>query len=67
MRWYNPKSRSVEDASAPSTEEEATEHLRGHLSSQAYLTVYARLRAEEMAIEQALMFVGHHFRLRHLE
>ena len=34
-----------------------------------YLRVplYDRLRAEGMAIEQALIFVGHHFRLRHLE
>jgi hypothetical protein len=67
MHWYNPKTRSVEDASAPFTDEEAAKHLRGHLNSQAYLTVYDRLRAEGMAIEQALIFVGHHFRLRHLE
>jgi hypothetical protein len=66
MRWYNPKARSVEDASVPSTDEEATKRLRGHLSSEAFLTVYDRLRAEGMAIEQALIFVGHHFRQRHL-
>jgi hypothetical protein len=67
MRWYNPKTRSVEDTSTPYTDEDATKHLRGHLSSGAFLTVYDRLRAEGMAIEQALIFVGHHFRLRHLE
>ena len=67
MRWYNPKTRSVEDTSPPSTDQEATEYLRGHLSSEAFLTVYDRLRAEGMAIEQALIFVGHHFRLRHLQ
>jgi hypothetical protein len=67
MHWYNPKTRSVEDTSAPFTDEEATERPRGHLSSEAFLTVYDRLRAEGMAIEQALIFVGHHFRLRHLE
>jgi hypothetical protein len=67
MHWYNPITRSVEDASVPSTDEEATKRLRGHLSSEAFLTVYDRLRAEGMAIEQALIFVGHHFRLRHLE
>jgi hypothetical protein len=54
MHWYNPKTRSVEDASVPSTDEEATNRLRGHLSSEAFLTVYDRLRAEGMAIEQAL-------------
>lgn len=67
MRWYNPKTRSVEDTSAPATDQEATERLRGNLSSEAFLTVYDRLRAEGMAIEQALIFVGHHFWLRHLE
>src|SRR5215208_5214377 len=67
MHWYNPKTRSVEDTSAPFTDEEATDHLRGNISSEAFLTVYDRLRAEGMAIEQALIFVGHHFRLRHLE
>jgi hypothetical protein len=67
MRWYNPITRSVEDTSAPFTDEEATERLRSNISSQAFLTVYDRLRAEGMAIEQALIFVGHHFRLRHLE
>ena len=67
MRWYNPKTRSVEDTSTPSTDQEATEYLPGHLSSEAFLTVYDRLRAEGMAIERALIFVGHNFRLRHLE
>ena len=33
MRWYNPKIRNVEVTSAPTTDEEASEHLRGHLSS----------------------------------
>jgi hypothetical protein len=67
MHWYNPITRSVEDASVPSTDEEATKRLRGHLSSEAFLTVYDRLRAEGMAIDQALIFVGDQFRLRHLE
>ena len=67
FHWYNPKTRSVEDTSTPSTDEEASERLRGNISSEAFLTVYDRLRAEGMAIEQALIFVGHHFRLRHLE
>ena len=67
MHWYNPITRSVEETSAPFTDEEATERLRGNISSEAFLTVYDRLRAEGMAIEQALIFVGHHFRLRHLE
>ena len=67
MHWYNPKTRIVEDTSTPITDEEATKRLRGSISSEAFLTVYDRLREEGMAIEQALIFVGHHFRLRHLE
>jgi hypothetical protein len=67
MRWYNPKTRSVEDTSTPSTDVEATEHLRGHIGSEGFLTVYNRLRAEGKTIEQALIFVGHHYWLRHLE
>ena len=67
MRWYNPKTRSVEDTLVAFTDEEATKRLGGHLSSEAFLTVYDRLPAEGMAIEQALLFVGHHVRLRHLE
>jgi hypothetical protein len=66
MHWYNPKIRGVEDAPAPSTDEEALEMLRGDLNSGAFMAEYERLRGEEMGIEQALIFVGHEFRLRHL-
>jgi hypothetical protein len=41
--------------------------LRGDLKSGAYIAEYERLRNEEgMPIEQAMLFVGHEFRLRHL-
>ena len=67
MHWYNPKTRSVEDIPAPSTDEEALEMLRGDINSGAFITEYERLRDEEgMEIEQAMIFVGHEFRLRHL-
>ena len=66
MHWYNPKTRSVEDVPAPSTNEEALEMLRGDINSGAYIAEYERLREEGMAVEQALIFVGHEFRLRHL-
>jgi hypothetical protein len=67
MHWYNPKTRNVEDVPAPSTDEESLEMLRGDLNSGAYIAEYERFRYEEgMAIEQALIFVGHEFRLRHL-
>ncbi len=66
MHWYNPKNMSVEDVPAPSTDEEALELLRGDINFGAYITEYERLRAEGMGVEQALIFVGHEFRLRHL-
>ncbi len=66
MHWYNPKNRSVEDVPTPSTDEEALELLHGDINSGAYITEYERLRAKGMAVEQALIFVGHEFRLRHL-
>jgi hypothetical protein len=67
MHWYNPKTRSVEDITAPSTDAEALEMLRGDINSGAFMTEYERLRDEEgMGVEQAMIFVGHEFRLRHL-
>ena len=67
MHWYNPKTMGVEDVRVPSTDEEALEMLRGDLNSGAYIAEYERLRNEEgMPIEQAMLFVGHEFRLRHL-
>jgi hypothetical protein len=67
MHWYNPTTRTVEDAPAPSTDEEALEMLRGDINSGAFMAEYERLRDEEgMGVEQAMIFVGHEFRLRHL-
>ena len=40
--------------------------LRGDLNSGAFIAEYERLRGEGMGVEQALIFVGHEFRLRHL-
>jgi len=69
MHRYNPKTRKVEDVSAPSTDEEAFEMLRGDdINSGAFVAEYERLRTEEgMGVEQAMIFVGHEFRLRHLQ
>jgi hypothetical protein len=67
MHWYNPKTRNVEDTRAPCTDEVALQMLRGDINSAAFITEYERLRTEEgMEIEQAMIFVGHEFRLRHL-
>jgi len=66
MHWYNPKTMSVEDTPAPSTDDEALEMLRGDINSGAFMAEYDRLREEGMSVEQAMIFVGHEFRLRHL-
>ncbi len=66
MHWYNPKTRSVEDVPAPSTDEEAVEMLSGDPNSAAFAERYIRLRKEGMGVEQALIFVGHHWRMWHL-
>jgi hypothetical protein len=68
MHWYNPKTKEVEDVPAPSTDKEAFEMLRGDINSGAFMAEYDRLRTEEgMAVEQAMIFVGHEFRMRHLQ
>ena len=41
--------------------------LRGHRNSGAFLARFDELRAEGMPPEQAVIFVGHHARMRHLE
>ncbi len=66
MHWYNPKTRTVEDTPVPSTDEEALEMLRGDLNSGAFIAEYERLQGEGMGVEQAMIFVGHEFRMRHL-
>ena len=67
MHWYNPQSRTVENSPAPCTDEEALQMLRGDINSGAFISEYERLRSEEgMGVEQAMTFVGHEFRLRHL-
>ena len=68
MHWYNPKTRKVENVSAPSADEEAFEMLRGDdINSGAFVAEYERLRMEEgMGVEQAMIVVGHHCRMWHL-
>ena len=67
MHWYNPQSRTVENTPAPCTDEEALQMLRGDINSGAFMSEYERLRSEEgIGVEQAMTFVGHEFRLRHL-
>jgi len=67
MYWYDPKTRISESVLAPGTDEEAEQILGGHVNSGAFLAEYDGLRADGMPIEPALICVGHHFRMRHLE
>jgi hypothetical protein len=66
IHWYNPKTMTVENTLAPSTDEEALQMLRGDINSAAFMSEYERLREEGMGVEQAMIFVGHEFRLRNL-
>jgi hypothetical protein len=66
MHWYNPKRRVAESVLAPYTDEEAEHMLWGATDSWAFLREYERLRDDGMGIEQAMIFVGHRFRMWHL-
>ncbi len=67
MHWYDPRTRSEEDRPAPETDEGVVSLLEGDLNSGAFISEYERLRASGMTVEQAMVCVGRHFRLRHLE
>ena len=63
MYWYNPKSRTSERVEAPSTDEKAIQMLAGTKDSAELTKHYLELRRSETPIEQALVLVGHEFRL----
>jgi hypothetical protein len=66
LHWYNPETRVAETVSAPCTDEEASQMLSGGPDSGAFVAEYGRLRGDGMPAEQAMIFVGHRFRMRHL-
>jgi len=66
MHWYNPKTGTVEDTAAPSTDKEALEMLCGDTNSGTFMAEYDKLRRDGMGVEQAMIFVGHEFTLRDL-
>ena len=66
MHWYNPVTRVSETVTAPYTDREAEYMLLGTPASWAYVAEYGRLRDDGMSIEQAMIFVGHRFRMWHL-
>ena len=65
MHWYNPKKKVAETVSAPCTDEDANYMLSGATDSWAFVAEYGRLRSDGMGIEQAMIFVGHRFRMWH--
>ena len=67
MYWYNPTSRTSERAQAPSTDEQAIQMLAGTPDSAEFIKEYLGLRRSGSPIEQALVLVGHEFRLREPE
>jgi hypothetical protein len=67
MYWYNPKTRCTETIPAPRADTEALALLEGDINTAAFVAEYERLRETGMGVEQALIFTGHEFRLKHLE
>ena len=67
MYWYNPASRTSERVQAPSTDEQALQMLAGTTDSAEFIEEYLGLRRSGSPIEQALVLVGHEFRLREPE
>jgi hypothetical protein len=67
MYWYNPTARLSERVQAPSTDEEAINMLAGDPDSAEFVQEYLKLRRSGTPIEQALILVGHEFRLRQPE
>jgi hypothetical protein len=67
MYWYNPTSRASERVEAPSTDQQAIQMLAGSRNSAQFIKHYCQLRRSETPIEQALVLVGHEFRLRQPE
>ena len=67
MYWYNPTTRTSERVQAPSTDEQAVQLLAGTKDSAEFIGEYLELRRSGTPIEQALVLVGHEFRLRQPE
>ena len=67
MYWYNPTTGASEGVQAPSTDEQAIQMLAGAQDSAEFLKEYCELRRSGTPIEQALVLVGHEFRLRRPE
>jgi hypothetical protein len=67
MYWYNPTTRTSEKVAAPSNDSQAIQMLAGTQDSAEFIEEYCELRRSGTPIEQALVLVGHEFRLRQPE
>ena len=67
MYWYNPTTRSSEKVSSPSSDSQAIQILAGTQDSAEFIEEYCQLRRSGTPIDQALVLVGHEFRLRQPE
>jgi hypothetical protein len=67
MYWYNPRSGTSERVEGASTDEQAIQLLAGTQDSAEFIEEYCKLRRSGTPIEQALVLVGHEFRLRQPE
>jgi hypothetical protein len=67
MYWYNPKTRSSERVEAPSTDDQAIRMLADTQDSAEFIKGYCKLRRSGTPMEQALVLVGHEFRLRQMD
>jgi hypothetical protein len=66
LALIQPETRVVEIVGAPRADEEANRMLSGGPDSGAFVAEYGRLRGDGMPTEQAMIFVGHRLRMRHL-
>lgn len=68
MYWYNPTTHTSERVEAPSTDEQAMQMLGGaQEESVEFIKEYCEQRRSGTPIAQALVLVGHEFRLRQPE
>jgi hypothetical protein len=67
MYWYNPTTRTSERVEAPATDEEAIQMLADTQDSEEFIKEYCKLRRSGTPMEQALVLVGHEFRLRQMD
>jgi hypothetical protein len=67
LYWYNPTTRTSERVEAPSTDEQAIQMLASAQDSPEFIKHYCELRRSGTPLEQALVLVGHEFRLRQME